>query len=294
MIPVPRFLATACVLMAAAPLSVFAQTQAADTLLARGEYVLRISGCVHCHTAEDGEQLAGGRALETPFGTFYTPNITSHKTAGIGDWSVDQFHRALHQGVAPDGSDYYPAFPYTSYTRMSAMDARALFTYLLSLPASELANREHELAWFLRWRFAARMWKWLFFSTGEFQQRPAQSAQWNRGAYIAEAMGHCGECHTPRNIFGALNTDLAYAGTAQGPEDELVPNITPHKTTGIGGWSRDELYQFFEFGELPDGEYAAGSMDPVIEGLRHLSPEDRDALTDYFRALPPIENRVND
>jgi len=294
MIPVPRFLVTACLLIAATPLSVFAQTQAADTLLARGEYVLRISGCVHCHTAEDGEQLAGGRALETPFGTFYTPNITSHKTAGIGDWSVDQFYRALHQGVAPDGSDYYPAFPYTSYTRMSTMDAQALYTYLQSLPASELVNREHELAWFLRWRFTARMWKWLFFSTGEFQQHPAQSTQWNRGAYIAEAMGHCGECHTARNIFGALNTDLAYAGTAQGPEDELVPNITPHKATGIGGWNRDELYQFFEFGELPDGEYAAGSMDPVIEGLRHLTPEDRGALTDFIRALPPIENRIDD
>ncbi len=294
MILLARLLVVACVLIATSPMAVIAATQAADTLLARGEYVLRISGCIHCHSAEDGEQLAGGRALETPFGTFYTPNITSHKTAGIGAWSVDQFQLALHHGVAPDGSDYYPAFPYTSYTRMSVTDARALHTYILSLPASGLANRDHELAWFLGWRFAARVWKWLFFSAGEFQQRPAQSMQWNRGAYIAEAMGHCGECHTPRNLFGALRTDLAYAGNAQGPEDELVPNITPHEATGIGGWSRDELYQFFEFGELPDGEYAAGSMDPVIEGLRHLTPEDRAALTDYLRSLPPIENHIGD
>ena len=294
MIPAPRVLVAACVLVSALPSSIIAQTRTDNTLLARGEYVLRISGCSHCHTVESGEQLAGGRALPTPFGTFYTPNITSHKTAGIGAWSVGEFQRALHQGVAPDGSDYYPAFPYTSYTRILAEDARALHAYILSLPASGKPNRVHELTWFLRWRFAARVWKWLFFSAGEFQERPGQSAQWNRGAYIAEAMGHCGECHTPRNLLGALREDLAYAGNAQGPEDELVPNITPHEDTGIGDWSRAELQQFLEFGELPDGEYAAGLMDPVIEGLQHLTPDDRDALTDYLRALPPVENRIGD
>jgi len=294
MIPAQRFLAAVCVLIAVSPKWVFAQTQGDDTLLARGKYVLQISGCSHCHTAENGEQLAGGRALVTAFGTFYTPNITSHETAGIGAWSADEFQRALHQGVAPDGSDYYPAFPYTSYTRMPAEDARALHAYILSLPASEKPSRAHQLAWYLRWRFAAWAWKWLFFSAGEFQQRPGQSAQWNRGAYIAEAMGHCGECHTPRNLFGALRADMAYAGNAQGPEDELVPNITPHEDTGIGDWSRDDLQLFLKFGELPDGEYAAGSMDPVIEGLRHLTVDDRDALTDFLRTLPPIENRLGD
>jgi mono/diheme cytochrome c family protein len=293
MMPEPHVLAAAWVLIVISTPGAIAQTRADDTLLARGKYVLQISGCSHCHTREDGEQLAGGRALVTPFGTFYTPNITSHKTAGIGAWSADDFQQALHQGVAPDGSDYYPAFPYTSYTRMPTEDARALHAYILSLPASEQPNRVHQLAWYLRWRFAARVWKWLFFSTGEFQQHPGASEQWNRGAYIAEAMGHCGECHTPRNLFGALRADMAYAGNAQGPEDELVPNITPHEGTGIGDWSRDDLQLFFKFGELPDGEYAAGSMDPVIEGIRHLTPGDREALTDYLRALPPIENRIS-
>lgn len=290
----PGFLATTCVFIAISLTAAIAATSTDDNLLTRGEYVLRISGCGHCHTEDDGEQLAGGRALPTPFGTFYTPNISSHETAGIGAWSVEQFRQALHQGVAPNGSDYYPAFPYTSYTQISAGDADALYAYILSLPASEQANREHDLAWFLRWRFAARVWKWLFFSAGEFQQRSEQSIQWNRGAYIAEAMGHCGECHTPRNLFGALREDMAYAGNPQGPEDELVPNITPHQATGIGGWSRDELHSFLQFGELPDGEYAAGSMDPVIEGLNHMTLEDRYALIDYLLALPPIENRVGD
>ena len=293
MIPVLHLLAAAGVFIAALPSSVIAQAPTDDALLARGEYVFKISGCSHCHTAENGEHLAGGRALVTPFGTFYSPNITSHKSAGIGNWSAKDFQRALHQGVSPEGSDYYPAFPYTSYTRIHANDLRALHAYILSLPASAQANRPHELMWFLRWRLAAWAWKWLFFSAGEIQQIPAKSAQWNRGAYLAEAMGHCQECHTTRNRFGALRFDMAYAGNAHGPEDELVPNITSDKATGIGDWSRATLQEFLKFGELPDGEYAAGSMDPVIEGIRYLTTDDRDALIDYLRALPPIENRIS-
>ncbi len=293
MIPVPRYLAALCLFIATLAWCAHAQAQADQPSMSRGEYVLKISGCSHCHTADDGEHLAGGRALETPFGTFYTPNITSHISAGIGAWSADDFERALLHGVSPDGSDYYPAFPYTSYTRMRAEDARALHGYILSLPASAQPNRAHELSWFLRWRMAATVWKWLFFSAGDLQQLPAQSEHVNRGAYLAEALGHCGECHTPRNLFGALQADLVFAGNAEGPDDELVPNITPHETTGIGDWSRDELLEFLKFGELPDGEYAVGSMEPVIEGIRHLTPEDRDALTDYLRSVPPIENRIS-
>jgi len=262
--------------------------------MARGEYVLKISGCSHCHTAEDGEPLSGGRALETPFGTFYTPNITADKTAGIGAWSAEDFERALHHGVAPDGSDYYPTFPYTSYTRMSAEDAKAMYAYILSLPSSNRTNIDHDLSWFLSWRLAAKVWKWLFFNAGEFQQNHEQSAEWNRGAYLAEALAHCGECHTPRNSFGALRTDMAYAGNPQGPEDEIVPNITPDKGTGIGNWSPAELEEFLKFGELPDGEYTAGSMDVVILGLQNLSDEDRSALVAYLRDLAPIENLIND
>ena len=293
MIPVPRLLAVVCMLLATLPSWISAQTQADSPLLKRGEYVFKISGCGNCHTAENGVPLAGGRPLETPFGTFYTPNITSHQTAGIGAWSADDLQRALHHGVSPEGSDYYPAFPYTSYTRMVAEDVLGLHAYLLSLPASGQTNRSHDLVWFLRWRIAALVWKWLFFIPGEFVQRPAQSTQWNRGAYIVEALGHCSECHTPRNSFGALQEGLAYAGNAEGPEDELVPNITPDKSTGIGDWSRADLQLFLQFGELPDGEYTAGSMDQVIEELRHLTPEDREAVIDYLVALPPIENRIS-
>lgn len=285
-------LAIICTLLLATSTCTLAQSKAEDSLLARGEYLLNVSGCIHCHTAENGQPLAGGRALETPFGTFYTPNITSHKSAGIGAWSAQDFQRALQLGVSPDGSDYYPAFPYTSYTGMLADDARAMHAYILSLPASEQPNRDHELAWYLVSRVAATAWKWLFFSSADFQQGPGQGKQWNRGAYIAESLGHCGECHTPRNLFGALQTEMAYAGNAQGPEDELVPNITPHQSTGIGDWDRQALQEFLKFGERPDGEYTVGSMEAVIEGIRHLTQQDRDALIDYLRNLPAIENRV--
>lgn len=255
--------------------------------------MLKVSGCIHCHTGEDGDKLAGGHALATPFGTFYTPNITPHKTAGIGAWTEQQFHDSLHQGISPDGSHYYPAFPYTSYTRLTRDDSRALFAYLQSLPPSDQANRPHDLAWFLNWRIAAQVWKWLFFEAGDLAPMADRSEAWNRGAYIAEAMGHCQECHSPRNIFGAIRSDMAYAGNAEGPDDELVPNITSDKETGIGDWSHGSLEPFLKYGELPNGEYAAGSMEPVNMGLQSLTPEDLKSLIEYIRAIPPIQNQVS-
>ncbi len=279
-------------LLALAAPAVLAQSTD-ETPVDPGEYLFTIAGCNHCHTADDGPPLAGGRPLETPFGVFYTPNITAHDTAGIGAWSEAEFVRALRHGIAPDGSAYYPAFPFTSYTRMSDDDARAIHAYLRSQPVSARPNRAHELAWYVDWRFAARIWQWLFFESGELRPRGDRDAAWNRGAYIAEALAHCQECHTPRDWFGALRPELAYAGNADGPEGELVPNITPHPQTGIGDWSRESLQTFLRFGELPNGEYTAGTMDAVILGTGQLTEADRNALIDYLRALPPIDNQVD-
>lgn len=273
--------------------SAIAQSGNDDPPLSPGEYLFKISGCAHCHTAEDGAPLAGGRPLETPFGIFYTPNITAHPSAGIGSWSSDDFVRALRQGVAPGGGHYYPAFPFTSYTRMTDADARKIHDYILGLPQSEQPNREHDLAWYVSWRFAAWAWQWLFFTEGEFQPDVDQDESRNRGAYIAEALGHCQECHTPRNLFGALRTDSAFAGNADGPEGELVPNITPHRDTGIGDWSRESLQTFLRFGELPNGEYTAGTMDAVIQGTGQLTESDLNALIDYLQNLRPIDNQVS-
>lgn len=275
---------------AAAALLAWGMAGAQSDELSRGEYVLRIGGCVHCHTADDGETLGGGRALPTPFGTFYTPNISAHPDAGIGAWSETDFLRALRDGVAPDGSRYFPSFPYPSYTRMHEDDARALYAHLMSLPPSAQRNREHDLPWYLRWRFAARLWQWLYFEPGVLRARSGEPAAADSGAYLAEALGHCQECHTPRNLLGALNAERAYAGNPDGPDGEKVPNITPHRQAGIGDWAREDLLDFLASGERPDGEYAAGSMEPVIEALIALSAPDREALVDYLRALPPIAN----
>lgn len=264
----------------------------AETPVEKGAYLVRAGGCVSCHTAKGGEPFAGGRALETPFGTFYSPNITPHPEAGIGRWSDEDFVRALHEGVAPEGGRYFPVFPYTSYTRMSREDALAIKAYLFSLAPSGTANRAHDVPFPFSWRFAQRGWQWLFFDEGRFEPDPAKSAEWNRGAYLVEALAHCGECHTPRNVFGATDRSMYLAGTPDGPEGELVPNITPHES-GIGDWSDGDLVNLLESGMKPDFDDVQGSMEEAIEnGLKHLTEADMKAIEVYVYEVPPIDNVV--
>jgi mono/diheme cytochrome c family protein len=275
----------------------FAITAADETksLRDRGEYVMRAAGCASCHTdaENDGQFLAGGRALETPFGVFYSPNITFDPVHGIGDWSVDDLANALGQGIAPDGSHYYPVFPYPSYTGMTREDVAALHAYLASVPPSPRPNRPHELVWYMDYRIANWAWKLLFFTPGPFQADADGTSSWNRGAYLVRALAHCGECHTPRTAFGNLDWDLAYAGTDDGPDGDSVPNITPDGDTGIGDWSADELTDYLGSGLTPDGDFAGGLMAEVIDdGLGHLDAGDLAAIVVYLRALPPIRHRV--
>jgi mono/diheme cytochrome c family protein len=279
------------------PPAVAETTAGVERLRERGAYVLRASGCVACHTDEenDGQFLAGGRALETPFGTFYSPNITPDGDHGIGAWQAQDFFRALGHGAAPDGSSYYPVFPYTSYTRMRREDMFALWVYLASVPKSARENTPHDLVWYRRSRIANRVWKFLFFEPGVFRPDQDRSKEWNRGAYLVRSMAHCGECHTPRTSFGNLDNDLAYAGTRDGPEGESVPNITPDKDTGIGDWSRSELVDYLSEGLLPDGDYAGGLMTDVIDdGLSHLTPEDMNAIVEFITTLRPIRNEIDE
>lgn len=290
MAPGRRSIATALLLGA-----VIAQAGTAE-LQKRGEYLLRAAGCVACHTDTEhqGQPLAGGRAFATPLGVFYSPNITSHPEHGIGGWTEDDLARALTLGISPEGHHYYPVFPYTSYTRMRRDDIRALKAYLDSVPAVARANRPHERPWYLP-RAALWFWKKLYFDPGEFTPDPDRSAAWNRGAYLVEALAHCGECHSPRNRFGAIDESLRLAGTADGPDDESVPNITPDRKTGIGGWSAADLAYYLRTGADPDGDYAGGLMGEVIdEGLNHLSEQDAEAIVAYLKSLPPIDHRLRD
>ncbi len=276
-------------LFAAAPL------WGSDTLVDRGAYLVRAAGCVSCHTNPDdhdnggGGFLAGGRALRTPFGTFFSPNITSDPQYGIGQWSDDDFLQALRHGIAPDGSHYYPAFPYTSYSRLRDEDIKAIAAYLRTVKPITAANLEHVLPWYL-WRGAVAVWKGLFFEPAEFSIAPDKDAEYNRGSYLV-AIGHCSECHTPRNRFGALDSSRFLAGAKDGAEGESAPNITPHRSTGIGRWSVDDMVYFLETGALPDGDYTGGFMSEVVDdGTSHLSSEDLKAMAVYLKSLPAIQN----
>ena len=294
--PFGRRAVLAALFLALAPLAARSETNSnIDELRERGAYVLRASGCVSCHTDEknDGDFLAGGRALETPFGRFYAPNITFDREHGIGAWQAQDFFRALRHGVAPDSSSYYPVFPYTTYTRIRREDAFALWAYLATVPTSARENTPHDLVWYMRFRFVNRVWKWLFFEPGAFEPDESRSEEWNRGAYLVTAMAHCGECHTPRTRFGNLNRSLAYAGAADGPEGEATPNITPDKDTGIGKWSRSELVYYLSEGMLPDGDFAGSLMVNVIDnGLKYLTEDDLNAIAEYIMSLPPVEHEV--
>lgn len=258
----------------------------------RGAYIFAAGSCAPCHTnvKEKGPLLAGGRPLKTPFGTFYSPNITPDPETGIGRWTDEDFIRALRDGVSPDDDHYFPAFPYPSFTKMTDQDMLDLKAYLFSLPAVSQANREHEIDTPYGWRFTVWFWKQLNFTTGPFLPDAAQSAEWNRGAYLVEALTHCGECHTPRGSLGGLDTSLAFSGTSDGPEGEKVPNITPDPETGIGTWSARDLIRVLRSGQLPDGDYVGSVMGEVVEGTSKLTETDWQAIATYILSQPPIPN----
>jgi mono/diheme cytochrome c family protein len=270
-----------------------AQTTApADSeAIARGAYVFRAAGCLSCHTdrKNKGQPLAGGRALATPFGTFYSPNITPDPATGIGRWTAEDFRRALREGLAPDGGNLFPAFPYSSYAGMTDQDISDLWEYFQEQPPVAQANRAHELSLPFRFRALVSVWKALFFSPRTFEADAGKDAVWNRGAYLVQVLGHCPECHTPRNLLGGLDTSRYLAGAAKGPDGKKVPNITPFPKSGIGDWRESDITYFLKTGFLPDGDVAGAAMAEVIDdGTSHLTDTDRAAIAAYLRALPPL------
>jgi len=263
---------------------------AQDDAVERGKYLLYAGGCISCHTEDvnDAVPLAGGRAMESPFGTFYSPNITPDSATGIGDWSDAQFIDALWEGVNPDGEHYFPAFPYTSYTGASRDDLLAIRAYLFSIEPVRKENKDHDLAWYMSTRLAAGAWKELNFDSARFVPDASRDAQWNRGAYLVRHLGHCGECHTPRSALGVLQADQEMAGSQLG--EESIPNITQHRVDGIGRWSIRDIEYFLDIGMLPDGDFSGGSMGAVIEdNTSMLTAEDRQAIAAYLKSLPPRE-----
>lgn len=269
-----------------------AATGAAD--LANGKTMFTAGGCSSCHATEnqpDKTRLGGGHALKSEFGTFYVPNISQHKSDGIGSWTDEQFLNAMREGVSPVGTHYYPSFPYTSYQRMTPADVRDLFAYLKTLPAVEGRIRDHDLTFPFNVRLALGGWKLLFADGQVFKPDPGKSAEWNRGKYLVEGPGHCAECHSPRNVLGGIVADKRFGG---GPDPEgkgYVPNITPH-ATGIGNWSKKDIAYLLESGFTPEYDSVGGSMTPVVGNTSQLSAEDRNAMAEYLSTLPAVEGRA--
>ena len=249
----------------------------------RGAYVARLSGCIACHTdvKAGGAVLAGGPAIDTEFGAFYSPNITPDPEDGIGDWTLDDFARALTAGESPDGRHYYPSFPYAFYTRLTDQDIVDLWAAVRSVPAVAGGPKKHELRFPLGIREFVGVWKRLYFEGGPIPSDPRRADEWNRGRYLAEGPGHCGACHTPRNFLGGRIAEERYAG-AKGPEGEKIPPITVSALIE-NGWEADDLAYALRTGLKPDGDVFGGSMASVVrEGTRYWSDSDLSALSAFI------------
>jgi mono/diheme cytochrome c family protein len=265
--------------------------------LARGEYLARAADCIACHTLPGEQPFSGGLAFKTPFGTIYSSNITADKDTGIGAWSDDDFVRALHAGVGKNGEPLYPAFPYASYTALSRDDILDIKAYLFSLPTAHAPAKPNELPFPFNQRWGLSFWNVLFLRKERFQQTQGKSDVWNRGAYLATALGHCNECHTPRNLLFGLRHDQELAGEVL--QGWKAYNITSDKTYGIGSWTDQQLIDYLSKGHANGRGAASGPMGEVVQNsLQHLTPEDVAALVAYLRDVEPHQGRggteVND
>ncbi len=257
----------------------------------RGARIFDAAGCAGCHMAPDAPdgdpearlRLSGGQAFPSPFGTFRAPNISPDPEAGIGRWSALDLYNALHFGTSPEGRHYYPAFPYTSYVNASRQDVADLYAYLMTLPPDATPSRPHEVAFPFNIRAGLGLWKALFLRPGWVVKGPL-SAEQARGRYLAEALGHCGECHTPRNALGGLRRDSWLAGAPIPGGRGRFPNITPARLD----WSQADLIEYFTSGFTPEYDSAGGHMAVVVQNLALLPREDRAALAAYLQAVAPV------
>lgn len=253
----------------------------------RGQYIATLGGCASCHTDDKpgSPALAGGRALKTPFGTFYGSNITPHPDAGIGRWKEEDFVRAMRHGERPDGAPYFPAFPYTSFNKIGDKDLKDLWAYLRTVRPDPRPSRAHELKFPYSVRQGVRLWQYAFFKPGVFSADPRQGADVNLGGYIVQALSHCAECHTPRNALGAMQQDRWLAGGI-GPDGKDLPNLTP---TNLKKWSDGELKEFLQTGITPDMDSANAAMQEVIDNITSkMSERDLAAVIAYLRSLPAL------
>ncbi len=262
------------------------ESPAAEDRIGRGEYLARAGNCMGCHSAKGGTPWAGGRALDTSFGTFYTTNLTPDDATGLGQWTSDDFWNALHEGRSRDGRLLYPAFPYTSYTRITRDDADALWAYLRSLPPVRQVNRPHALRFPYDSQAALAAWRALYFRSGVFEADAAQSAEWNRGAYLVQGPGHCSACHASRNALGASEDADKLAGGLIAVQNWYAPSLASPHEAGVADWPREDIVALLRDGKTARASVAGPMSEVVLGSTQHLSAEDLDAMATYLRSLP--------
>jgi mono/diheme cytochrome c family protein len=254
-----------------------------------GETMFNAGGCSSCHATPDQPdrlKLGGGLALHSPFGTFYVPNISPDMADGIGRWTEADFVTAFVKGTSPSATHYFPAFPYTSYQHAKLGDIRDLFAYLKTLEPVSGKVRDHDVPFPFNIRRNLGIWKLLFLDGKPFTPDAAHSAQWNRGAYLVNGLGHCAECHSPRNFLGGIIAAQRFAGGPNPEGEGWVPNITQK---GLSDWSLKDLIYFLQTGQTPDDDNVSGAMARVIKNTSQLPPDDRAAIAEYLKSLPPVE-----
>ncbi|MCA1396685.1 cytochrome c [Bradyrhizobium sp. BRP56] len=273
-------------MLALSPIAASAQQKTADpAVLAKGEYLARAGDCIACHTAREGKTFAGGLPMKTPFGTLYTSNITPDSQTGIGTWTSDQFYQMMHNGRFPDGGLVYPAMPFASYTKVTREDSDAIYAYLRTVPPVRQLNKPHDLTFPFNNRSLILGWRTLFFREGEFKPDPTKSAEWNRGNYLVEGLGHCGMCHTPINALGGSKQSQAFEGGLIPMQNWYAPSLTSNKETGLGDWTIEEIVDYLRKGVSAKGAVYGPMAEVVYNSLQYLNDDDARAMAVYLKGL---------
>jgi mono/diheme cytochrome c family protein len=258
------------------------------TQLRRGQYLVAAGDCMSCHLRPGGEPLAGGLGLKTPFGVIYTPNITSDKETGIGNWTADQFFRAMHDGIDDEGNNLYPAFPYPWFRLVSREDADAILAFLKTTPAVNYTPPGNKLTFPLNFRSMVKGWNLLYLNSHDFQTDSRQSTEWNRGAYLVNGLGHCGGCHTPKNAFGADKSKLELYGATL--DNWVAPDLTDNDRTGLGSWSIDDIAEYLGTGRNRHAGAGGAMADVITYSTSLLIDTDRHAMAVYLKSLAASPN----